>query len=758
MSVNIPLSADINPAGFETVRKYLNEIAARSGMTEKEINDMNKAIEDTGKKGIKSSNEIKKSFNEVDRTASKLGSTLIAVFSVRALWQYQQQIIKTGAEFQKLGAMIETALGDQSKANRAMQMIRNFASTTPFQVQNITEAFITLASDGFEPTNEELRKMGDLAAARGRDITEWANAIRNAVTGQFEMLKGFGVRTKVEGDIAKFTFRGITTEVQNSEKAIRDYLLSLGDYEGVAGGMARVSETLGGKISNLSDAFDSLFANLAEAESGILIKIYDWMIDFVNLAALAVQSVDQIKAAARDGVTAAVIEQDKKELEELVEKYKQWYDETEAVDKATQAMISSFRNLIKSGDNLTEQEQRLNEQYAERIQALESASKSMVGLDRVTDEKNNKEIEKLGIIGQLEKDISELRKQRAMAGSTEEIARIDARIAKLRQELALVNLLSGYIEGPERTSPFAGIEAETQSAFDKANAAAAKGFKKFIETEKEALAERKRINEFFEQYREQLLFESLETARQVGNAIADVFINNSMRNIQALETEKSERLRIAGEDAEQRELIESEFQEKIRQEKIKAARADKIAALFDIALNTAVAITRTKRNLGLPLALPFIALAAAQGAAQAAVVASRPIPGFKDGIFDLDGPGSSKSDSIPARLSKGESVVHAEGTKKFADIIRPIIEDKNMTYEKLMAIMMNKVPTRLRGDIMKPASKESQDPRVLSELQMIRRAIKDSEKTSVVIDQTGVSVRNAKRGRVIKQMNDFLYG
>jgi hypothetical protein len=43
---------------------------------------------------------------------------------------------------------------------------------------------------------------------------------------------------------------------------------------------------------------------------------------------------------------------------------------------------------------------------------------------------------------------------------------------------------------------------------------------------------------------------------------------------------------------------------------------------------------------------------------------------FKDGVIGLDGPGNETSDSIPARLSKGESVMTAAETKKY----RPYLE------------------------------------------------------------------------------------
>jgi hypothetical protein len=52
-------------------------------------------------------------------------------------------------------------------------------------------------------------------------------------------------------------------------------------------------------------------------------------------------------------------------------------------------------------------------------------------------------------------------------------------------------------------------------------------------------------------------------------------------------------------------------------------------------------------------------------AAQIAAIRSQKppaAPGFAKGVIDLNGPGTETSDSIPARLSRGESVITANGT------------------------------------------------------------------------------------------------
>lgn len=79
------------------------------------------------------------------------------------------------------------------------------------------------------------------------------------------------------------------------------------------------------------------------------------------------------------------------------------------------------------------------------------------------------------------------------------------------------------------------------------------------------------------------------------------------------------------------------------------------------------------------------AIAAGYGLVTAATT-SASTPGFKDGVIDLQGPGTSKSDSISARLSVGESVMTAEETKLY----KPwLLAMRNRTFPTLDAANMH---------------------------------------------------------------------
>lgn len=68
---------------------------------------------------------------------------------------------------------------------------------------------------------------------------------------------------------------------------------------------------------------------------------------------------------------------------------------------------------------------------------------------------------------------------------------------------------------------------------------------------------------------------------------------------------------------------------------------------------------------------PIVAAAIiATGLANVATIAATDVPAFAEGVLDLDGPGTGTSDSIPAMLSKGESVMTAQETADFLPTLK----------------------------------------------------------------------------------------
>lgn len=171
------------------------------------------------------------------------------------------------AKYQKFEAILSTALGSKGEAQKQMEMIQQFAAETPFQIDGITGAFVKLVNQGFTPSKNEMKSLGDLAASTGKEFDQLAEAILDAQMGEFERLKEFGIKGSKDksGSGVSFNFKGKATHLANGDaESIKKYILSLGELKGVSGSMAAISATTGGQLSNLEDSVDGLWKAIGD--------------------------------------------------------------------------------------------------------------------------------------------------------------------------------------------------------------------------------------------------------------------------------------------------------------------------------------------------------------------------------------------------------------------------------------------------------------------------------------------------------------
>jgi len=217
--------------------------------------------------------ESSRSASRIESSTSKIGSaiksTLAGAFSISAVVSFGKAVIDATAEYQKFAAVLGNTLGSSALANLKLKELQDFAAKTPFGVNELTAAYVKLANAGFKPTGEQITKLGDLASSTGKSFDQLTEAILDAQSGEFERLKEFGVRAKDAGDKVIFTYKGVQTQVEKTAGSIRDYITSLGAAEGVSGSMAKISETLGGQISNLGDTWDQMLLSVGKNTEGV---------------------------------------------------------------------------------------------------------------------------------------------------------------------------------------------------------------------------------------------------------------------------------------------------------------------------------------------------------------------------------------------------------------------------------------------------------------------------------------------------------
>lgn len=167
------------------------------------------------------------------------------------------QIVDVSRRYEQMRASLTTVTGSADAAGMAFDALQQFATATPYGIEEATKAFITLRSRGLDPTISAMTSYGNTASAMGKSLDQMIEAVADAVTGENERLKEFGVTANVMGDKVAYTFRGVTTTVARNAGAIEGYLQSIGRTN-FAGAMDAQSKTLAGAFAALGDSVDAL--------------------------------------------------------------------------------------------------------------------------------------------------------------------------------------------------------------------------------------------------------------------------------------------------------------------------------------------------------------------------------------------------------------------------------------------------------------------------------------------------------------------
>ena len=258
------LSIRLEAVGGDKVRQEFKSIGTDGTKAFRQITNVITPANDN----LKVINETAKTFNGVLKQAAGLAG---AYLGLRGLTSTFKSIVGVNAEFERLSGSLKTVTGSAKAAKEAFSLIEDFATSTPYQLDKIVDSFIRLKAMGLEPSMEALTSYGNTASAFGKNILEFVSAVTSATVGEFERLKTFGIKAKVEGESVKFIFQGVTTEVAKNATEIERYLRSIGNIN-FGGAMAEQMNTMGGTMSNIEDAMAKVARTIGESGLNDAIK------------------------------------------------------------------------------------------------------------------------------------------------------------------------------------------------------------------------------------------------------------------------------------------------------------------------------------------------------------------------------------------------------------------------------------------------------------------------------------------------------
>lgn len=241
---------------------------------EKQIKRFDKEVEKSGKASKGAGGKI-----------SKLGSVLTKLnfASVAdAVAQFASQVYDGINVMQGFQSQLSASTGSMDSASVALDKLTDFASETPFTIEQSVEAFAKLTEEGLNPGEEAMKSYGNIAAATGKDIADVAATVADATSGQLEGLEAFGIQAKAQGDSIAMTFQGQTQTISNNAADIESYLQSIGNNQ-FAGAMGEQMQVLSNKTANIGIEFNKLSKTLGDqGVTAVLGLVFDTIGDIIG--------------------------------------------------------------------------------------------------------------------------------------------------------------------------------------------------------------------------------------------------------------------------------------------------------------------------------------------------------------------------------------------------------------------------------------------------------------------------------------------
>lgn len=180
-----------------------------------------------------------------------------------------KRIVGTSAEFERYQTILETIEGSSEKARASMDWVQDFATRTPYELSQVTDAFVKLKAYGIEPQRGALTAAGNAAAAMGKDVMQAVEALADAMTGENERLKEFGIKASKQGDTIVYTWtengKTMAAKAKASSKEMIEATVTGIWNRRYGGAMDKLSSTWDGMWSNMMDQITKFTKMIGDA-------------------------------------------------------------------------------------------------------------------------------------------------------------------------------------------------------------------------------------------------------------------------------------------------------------------------------------------------------------------------------------------------------------------------------------------------------------------------------------------------------------
>lgn len=168
-------------------------------------------------------------------------------------------------QYESYRAALKTSTGDMDKAGKKYIELEAFANKYGQRTDSIAKSFLRLNNLDLDASSKALLAYGNIAAGTpGKGVIDFVEAVADAVTGENERLKEFGIKAKTEGDKVTYTLGNMKKTVHRDGKSIEKGLQDMINMKfGTA--MADQANTPAAAMARLSNRTDRMFRNIWNA-------------------------------------------------------------------------------------------------------------------------------------------------------------------------------------------------------------------------------------------------------------------------------------------------------------------------------------------------------------------------------------------------------------------------------------------------------------------------------------------------------------
>lgn len=301
--------------------------------------------------------------NNMKSSLKKLGSAIVAAFSVAAIKQFGQQCIESAAEVNAANSQFEQTFGSmESQAKSAIQSVAKGSGILETRLQGVGTSIYAFAkttgmdsADALNMMQEALQVTADSAAYYDRSLEDTAESLKSFLKGNFENDAALGLScTETTRNAAANKLYGKSfTELSESQKQLT-LLEMVKDANKLSGAI--------GQASRESDGWENVTGNLKESWNQLLAVVGK---PILQVATNIVQKLSSAIAKLTEYAKGAI---------NALSKLFNWGGDDTA---------NSISAAASSAENLSSEAESSSESLENVADSSEKAKNSVAGFDKL---------------------------------------------------------------------------------------------------------------------------------------------------------------------------------------------------------------------------------------------------------------------------------------------------------------------------------------------------------------------------------------